>query len=244
MLPFIAFKLSLILMDRSIIKTADGSHSLYVKELDEHYHSIHGAIQEGKHVFIKMGLTSSPFLLQEKGTINILEIGLGTGLNVLLTYLKITENPSHIYYTALEAFPLSAGIIKQLNYVELLNVKSHQLFFDQIHSSEWEKDIQLSEYFTLHKIKNTLQEVKFKNQFDIIYFDAFGPRVQPEMWTENIFSKIYAATKPNGFLVTYCAKGEVKRTLKKAGFIVETLQGPPGKREMVRARKTNSESPF
>ncbi|MGQ0828908.1 MAG: tRNA (5-methylaminomethyl-2-thiouridine)(34)-methyltransferase MnmD [Bacteroidota bacterium] len=231
----------------TIIKTADGSHSLYVKELDEHYHSVHGAIQEGEHVFIEMGL--NPLLLptprlrqasKERETINVLEIGLGTGLNALLTYLKIIGIPSHIYYTALEAFPLTTEIINELNYIELLDAKLHQDLFDQIHSCEWEKDIILSEHFILHKIKNTLQEVVFKNQYDIIYFDAFGPRVQPEMWTEDIFTKIYAATKPSGFLVTYCAKGEVKRTLKKVGFTVETLPGPPGKREMVRAIKISS----
>jgi len=240
-------------MESILIKTSDGSHSLYVKELDEHYHSIHGAIQEGKHVFIEMGVkalpfankTSAPPLLLEKGeggfsSINILEIGLGTGLNALLTHLEILKNPIHIYYTALEAFPLNAEIINQLNYIELLDAKPHRAFFDHIHSCEWGKDIPLSPYFVLHKIKNTLQVVKFENQFDIIYFDAFGPRVQPEMWTEEIFTKIYAATKSDGFLVTYCAKGEVKRTLRKVGFTVETLQGPPGKREMVRARKNNS----
>lgn len=228
-------------MKQEIIKTADGSHSLYVKDLDEHYHSIHGAIQEGKHVFIEMGLKASALYLS-KGegyipVINILEIGLGTGLNALLTYLEILKNPLNIHYTALEAFPLENEIIKELNYIELLNAASHQKNFDQIHTCEWDKKIELAKNFTLHKIKNTLQQVKFENLFDIIYFDAFGPRVQPEMWTEGIFAKIYAATKPNGFLVTYCAKGEVKRTLKKVGFTVETLQGPPGKREMVRAKK-------
>ncbi len=228
-------------MNHEIIKTADGSHSLYVKDLDEHYHSVHGAIQEGKHVFIEMGLkhlTSLPAPLLEKGdvsTINILEIGLGTGLNVLLTYLENFKKSVQINYTALEAFPLENEIIKELNYVELLDANQHQTIFDRIHSCYWEKNIELTKNFTLHKIKNTLQEVKFENTFDIIYFDAFGPRVQPEMWTEEVFTKIYAATKSTGFLVTYCAKGEVKRTLKKVGFTIETLQGPPGKREMVRA---------
>ncbi|MBA3704615.1 MAG: tRNA (5-methylaminomethyl-2-thiouridine)(34)-methyltransferase MnmD [Bacteroidetes bacterium] len=218
-------------MKYELIKTADGSHSLYVKDLDEHYHSVHGAIQEGKHVF------ASPLapLLKERGTINILEIGLGTGLNVLLTYLEFLKNSTTINYTALEAFPLDNNIISQLNYLELLDAKQHQGFFNKIHESAWEQTVELDKNFNLHKIKNTLQQVIFENQFDIIYFDAFGPRVQPEMWTEEIFTKIYAATKLNGFLVTYCAKGEVKRTLKKVGFTVETLPGPPGKREMVRA---------
>ena len=222
-------------MKHEIIKTADGSHSLYVKDLDEHYHSVHGAIQEGQHVFIKMGLNS---LLPPKKTINILEIGLGTGLNVLLTYLENLKDTSvYVDYTALEAFPLGNEITDQLNYLDLLDAKQYQKIYSMIHEGPWDQPFELAKNFILQKLKNTLQEVKFENIFDIIYFDAFGPRVQPEMWTEKIFTKIYAATKSNGFLVTYCAKGEVKRTLKKVGFIVETLQGPPGKREMVRATR-------
>lgn len=222
----------------TLIRTADGSHSLYVKELDEHYHSIHGAIREAKHVFIKMGLQH----LYDNGysEINILEIGLGTGLNALLTNMEAEELNIKINYTALEAFPLSMDMLNQLNYVELLNCKSENNIeknFELIHSCEWENASQLTDNFSLHKIKNTLQEIKFKNTFDLVYFDAFGPRVQPEMWAEELFSKIFAATNSKGCLVTYCAKGEVKRTIKKVGFTLETLPGPPGKREMVRGTK-------
>ena len=231
-------------MERTLITTADGSHSLYVKDLDEHYHSIHGAIQEAVHVFIKTGLHH--LHNKDYDEINILEIGFGTGLNALLTCLEAENLKVKINYTALEAFPLEDKLLNELNYVELVAATNNEMnqvrhdiggIFQQLHSSEWEKNIPISPYFTLHKIKNTLQEVQFKNSFDIIYFDAFGPRVQPEMWTEELFSKIYSATKQNGCLVTYCAKGEVKRILKKVGYTVETLPGPPRKREMVRGTK-------
>lgn len=225
-------------MKHTLIKTADGSHSLYMNELDEHYHSIHGAIRESQHVFIKTGLQH----LAEQGysSISILEIGLGTGLNTLLTAMEAEELDVKISYTALEAFPLSMNVLNQLNYVELLSCKSENTIekkFELIHSCEWENASQLTDNFSLHKIKNTLQEIKFKNTFDLVYFDAFGPRVQPEMWAEELFSKIFAATNSKGCLVTYCAKGEVKRTIKKVGFTLETLPGPPGKREMVRGTK-------
>lgn len=225
----------------TLITTADGSHSLYVKDLDEHYHSIHGAIQEAQHVFIKTGIQH--LVSQNYTTINILEVGFGTGLNTLLSYLETEKLNVTINYTSLEAFPLSSEILNQLNYVDLIskieNIKESDLKekFKSIHKTDWENKTELSKKFNLLKIKNTLQEIKFTSTFDLIFFDAFGPRVQPEMWTEELFAKIYNATNKNGCLVTYCAKGEVKRTLKKVGFTVETLPGPPRKREMVRGTK-------
>ena len=219
----------------TIIKTADGSHSLYIKELNEHYHSIHGAIQESKHVFINAGLkqiSTNPDLTSE---INILEIGLGSGLNAFLSFIEAEQQSLKINYTAIEAFPLNAGLIEQLNYVECLDAEKYKSFFSRIHTSEWEKSIVFSNHFTIFKINNKLQNVVFENKFNLIYFDAFGPQVQPEMWTEVVFAKLFSTLEPMGSLVTYCAKGEVKRTLKKIGFIIESLAGPPGKREMVRA---------
>ncbi len=241
-------------MHPTLITTADGSHSLYVKDLDEHYHSVHGAIQEAQHVFIKTGIQH--LVSQNYKAINILEVGFGTGLNTLLSYLETEKLNVTLNYTSLEAFPLSAEIISQLNYAKLISATNREIppfdsaqgdkkngkneiksIFQQLHSCDWEKEVELSKNFNLLKIKNTLQEIKFTSTFDLIFFDAFGPRVQPEMWTEGLFAKIFEATNKNGCLVTYCAKGEVKRTLKKAGFIVETLPGPPRKREMVRATK-------
>lgn len=228
-------------MRPTLIKTEDGSHSLYVKELNEHYHSTHGAIQESKHVFINAGLKH--IMSQNPSSVSILEIGLGTGLNALLTFIESKQFSGNINYTALEAFPIAVDLAGELNYPELLcdsglnDIASLTSIFKELHACEWEKEIAISEKLIFSKIKNTLQKVEFKNTYDLIYFDAFGPPVQPEMWTEELFAKLFAATKPNGCLVTYCAKGEVKRTLKKVGFIVESLEGPPGKREMIRGIK-------
>lgn len=220
-------------MNPRIILTSDGSHSIYIPELDENYHSVHGAIQESKHVFIEAGLKylSHP-------SINIFEVGLGTGLNAFLTFLETNNKNISVNYTAIEAFPITPLIAESLNYTRLLNATAQQATFDLLHSSGWELPVSLSGNFKLTKHKQTLQEIHLPaEEFDLIYFDAFGPPTQPEMWTEEIFAKIFEASKPNALLVTYCAKGEVKRTLKKVGFAIEALPGPPGKREMVRARK-------
>ena len=221
----------------TIITTADGSHSLYIKELNEHYHSIHGAIQESTHVFINAGLKQFTSTLVKR-ELNILEIGLGTGLNALLTLIEADKSIINIGYTAIEAYPLSKDLIQQLNYAELLRTHDVQPAFNAIHICEWEREEVISNLFTICKIKNTLQNTVLENKYHLVYFDAFGPSVQPEMWTKEVFSKLYDSIQPNGILVTYCAKGEVKRTLKKIGFTVESLQGPPGKREMIRAIKS------
>lgn len=222
-------------MHHQLITTSDGSHTLHIPELGENYHSTHGAIQESKHVFIEAGLKQ--FAAAEK--INIFEVGLGTGLNAFLTFLETSGTKKQIDYTSIEAFPIKQELAEQLNYVGQLNAAEHKNVFDSIHSSEWERQIALSSHFNFRKHQLTLQQIELpSNHFDLIYFDAFGPPVQPEMWTEAIFSKIYEATKNGGLVTTYCAKGEVKRTLKKVGFRVESLPGPPGKREMIRAHKT------
>lgn len=225
-------------MQRKIITTGDGSHSLYVEGLDEHYHSVHGALQESKHVFIKTGLHHIAEFGKE---LWILEIGLGTGLNALLTWIEAEELNLKIHYVGLEAFPLSKEVIEQLNYSKEICRESpfgevilkKKMF--SIHDADWEKEMALSENFHLTKINSTLQGVELKNRFDLIYFDAFGPRVQPEMWTDEIFVKIAGAMNENAVLVTYCSKGDVRRSMMKAGLRVEKTPGPPGKRDMVRA---------
>lgn len=217
----------------SIIITADGSHSLYIKELDEHYHSIHGAIQESKHVFIEAGLK----YLSSRSSLHILEVGFGTGLNAFLTAIEPSTAKLPIHYTSIEPYPLEPATFELLNYPELIAPDKKELF-KLIHESKWEEDIPLLEHFVLHKRKAKLAELEFSKKFDLIYFDAFAPRVQPELWTEEIFSKLFLCMSTNACLLTYCAKGEVKRTMKKAGFVVEALPGPPRKREMVRAIKT------
>jgi tRNA U34 5-methylaminomethyl-2-thiouridine-forming methyltransferase MnmC len=229
-------------MERKIIITEDGSHSIFVPELNENYHSTHGAIQESLHVFIEAGLKKA---LAENlsSVLHILEVGMGTGLNLLLSFIETREIAVSINYTALEAFPLPKEFIQTLNYPDLLSA-SLQLpvkeIFEKIHAGEWEKEIGLSDNFTLKKLQATLQQAELNNNyFDLIYFDAFGPAVQPEMWMEEIFLRLFNSLRKGGALVTYCAKGEVKRVLKRSGFEVESLPGPPGKREMVRAVKNS-----
>ena len=220
-------------MQRTLIKTADGSHSLYVKELDEHYHSIHGAVQESKHVFIEAGLKY--IATQNNAAINILEIGLGTGLNALLTFIEAQKLNISVNYTALEAFPLEPKLVSELNYCQCLGEEKLTDIFTLFHSCDFDKTIHVSPLFNFCKIKNKLQDVRFDDTYHLIYFDAFGPQVQSDLWTEEIFAELVKVVTPGGCLVTYCAKGEVKRTLKKVGLTVQSLPGPPHKREMVRA---------
>ncbi len=219
-------------MDKISFKiTEDGSHTLYLEDLDETYHSKHGAIQEAIHVFIAAGLN---YVDQPK--LNVLEIGFGTGLNAFLTLQNL--NNKSVQYTSLEAYPLKENIIDQLNYREELKLDDSEVQqFDKLHQIEWGSYQEITSKFSLNKIQVDLINYKSKEKFDLIYFDAFGPRVQPEMWTKDIFENMYAMLAKNGVLVTYCAKGSVKRALKEVGFEVEPLPGPPGKREMTRAKK-------
>ncbi len=215
-------------------KTADGSHTLFIPELNETYHSIHGAIQESQHVFIKNGL----HYFSDKKTVNILEVGFGTGLNALLTLLDKQNLAQQVNYVSLEKFPLNLALIVQLNYTTQLKLNVAQTaLFNQLHICEWNKLTPITNNFNLLKIEKDLADFQYETTFDIVYFDAFAPEKQAELWTAEIFSKIYDLLRPNGILVTYCAKGVVKRTIKSVGFQLETLPGPPGKREMIRAKK-------
>ncbi len=220
-------------MKRIIIQTDDGSSSIYLPDLDEHYHSKHGAINEAYHVFIKNGLD----LFDNGSKIEILEIGLGTGLNCFITFLESQKRNLQIDYEGVEAFPLKAQEISQLNYVEELIAADHKNIFNKIHKIEWDKQIEINPNFILKKRKQFFKEINDENIFNLIYFDAFGAKVQPELWTEDIFKKMYDALKNKGILVTYSAKGSVRRAMQSVGFEVERLSGPPGKREMLRGRK-------
>lgn len=219
-------------MERKIIVTADGSSTIHLPELNESYHSKHGAIQEAKHVFIKNGLS----LFYEKN-ISILEIGFGTGLNSFITFLEAPKFHLKIDYVGVEAYPVSSEEIEKINYVSELRVEEFKEVFSEMHGQEWDIKNRLSSNFSLTKRKCFFEEIKDENVFNLIYFDAFGARVQPELWTEDIFEIMYKSLKLNGVLVTYCAKGSVRRALLKVGFLVEKLAGPPGKREMLRATK-------
>lgn len=213
-------------MKKELILTKDGSHSLYVPLLNETYHSVHGAVAEAQHVFIKNGLQA-----HNKTVLSILEIGFGTGLNALLTYENLAEKKIH--YTSLEPFPIIEAIFAQLNYHQFCN--SEKSVFLALHEANWEKEVPINANFILQKSTKTIQTLQSITKYDIIYFDAFAPEKQPEMWEKEVLEKCFHLLNQNGFLVSYCAKGIVKRTLKEIGFKLETLQGPPGKREMIRA---------
>ena len=212
--------------------TSDGSSTIHLPDWNENYHSTHGAIQESKHVFISKG-----FDAVNLSEISILEIGFGTGLNCFITFLEAQAKNKSINYVGVEAYPVTKEEALKLNYVTELNVADQQSVFDAIHKYPWEEKQKIDSNFWLTKRKQFFKEITDKNQFDLIYFDAFGAEHQPELWTAVVFEKMYAALKVGGILVTYAAKGSVRRAMQEVGFRVERLDGPPGKREMLRAVK-------
>ncbi len=216
---------------RKIVETGDGSSTLYVPELNEHYHSVYGAVQESQHIFIKAGIEYSG-----KQELRILEAGLGTGLNAYLMLIYAHRKDSGIFYYSFEKYPLTIEEAAKLNYKESVDFDDRTKF-DLMHSAPWNQDVMISPFFTLHKHYGDFSEVDFSEQFDVVFFDAFNPDVQPYLWTTEIFCRFYKALKLGGILTTYCVKGSVKRALRSAGFTIERLPGPPGKREMLRATK-------
>ena len=218
-------------MKREIQMTADGSHTLFVPEMDEHYHSVNGAIQESLHVFIEAGLRQ-----QKKEKIRIFEVGFGTGLNAFLTLIECCRTGRKIEYCSIELYPLEEEIVKTLNYGKAISPEYTNLFY-ALHDAEWDTDVVVNENFVLHKIKGDSNTANIPSGIDVIYFDAFAPDKQPEMWSQDIFNKLYEKSETGGILTTYCAKGAVRRMMKEAGYSVERIPGPPGKREMLRARK-------
>lgn len=217
-----------------IVATNDGSASVFSEKFNQQYHSLHGAIQESMHVFINAGLH---FKIKSLNEISILEIGFGTGLNALLTLNEAIKSNTKINFTTIEKYPLDNDIIERLNYGFIISMDNSSALLNQMHACEWNSLTLISNEFYLKKVKLDFENIDFINEFDIIYFDAFAPNAQPELWTISMFEKMYNALKTNGILVTYCAKGEVKRNLKVAGFQIESLPGPVGKREMTRAIK-------
>ncbi len=220
-------------MKREVIQTADGSKTIKIIGLDETYHSIHGALQEAIHVFIEAGLNE----LKSRASIRIFEMGFGTGLNAFLSALKASELNMKVEYHGIEAYPVSTDELDQLQYVGLVKEQDRTVY-KKLHESKWGELVSISDSFQLKKIQSKLEETDLAaDYFDIIYYDAFGPRAQEEMWSVELFQKMYDCLNKGGFLVTYCAKGQVKRNMKAVGFRVENLPGPPGKREMTRAWK-------
>ncbi len=214
-----------------IVVTSDGSHTIYVPGLNEHYHSIHGAVQESEFIFLQNGFDTCNF-----SPVRILEIGFGTGLNVLLTALKTLSRTKNVFYTSLENYPLEPEIIQKLNHHTFAGRRGKELF-EKIHSSEWGTMSSLLPCFSLLKIKEDLISGDIHGEYDLIYFDAFGPDKQPEMWTRNIMEKISGVTKSGGLFITYSSKGEIKRLLTETGFSATLVPGPPGKRHIIRAIK-------
>jgi len=244
-------------MKHNIIITSDGSKSLYLPEWDETYHSRHGAVQEAYHVFIRNGLD----LFEPGSELRILEMGFGTGLNCFITWLESRQRGLNIYYHGLEAYPVDPSVAKHLDYPSVLGQAQHKKVFEALHSCHWDEKVQITQNFTLFKAQEQFSdfdptgtydpnEILDPNEmldpnetldstrnFDLIYFDAFAPRVQPELWSESMFQVMYEALRNEGVLVTYSAKGSVRRSMQSVGFNVERLPGPPGKREMLRATK-------
>lgn len=225
------------MLKREIYTTADGSKTIYLPEWTEHYHSKHGALQESLYVFIKMGMDVAIPLSRKREpqnpVCNILEYGLGTGLNALLA-AQVTPDDVHVNYTSLEAYPLTQEEWQAMDYGALTESPA---LYEQIHQVAWEKEVAITTNFTLHKKQADFTTVNALETYDVAFYDAFGPRVQPELWTVEIFEAAYKALKSGGILVTYCAAGFVRRNMIAAGFDVEKLPGPPGKREMLRAIK-------
>lgn len=217
-----------------IITTEDGSHSLYHEGLKETYHSFHGALQESIHVFIEKGLR---FWRTKSGLpkeVNIFEVGFGTGLNALLAAQFAINNEVKINFTTIEPLPLDMEIINQLNYASSIGQENLKAVFEQLHSCKWEEKIEINPYFSIHKVKTKLEDFQTNKRFDVLFFDAFAPSKQAELWTADLLQKCFNLLRDGGVFTTYSAKGQLKRDLKSVGFEVETLPGPPGKKEMVR----------
>ena len=226
--------------------TADGSHTLFVPSMDEHYHSVNGAKTEAEHIYINYGLKEN-----NASPLNVLEIGFGTGLNAFLTLLEAQKIHKEIIYTSLELYPLSLEVIKKLNYPDIIFPEYANLYFD-LHQAKWDEKHKITSYFSIFKVNVDFTNIAHPEEsvewrigtidnqpisYDVVYFDAFAPEKQPEMWKQELFDALYTSMNNNGILMTYCAKGVVRRMLQSSGFIVERLPGPPGKREILRATK-------
>ncbi|HYX05403.1 MAG TPA: tRNA (5-methylaminomethyl-2-thiouridine)(34)-methyltransferase MnmD [Bacteroidales bacterium] len=209
--------------------TQDGSHTLYIPSLDEHYHSTHGSVQESQHVFIRAGFNAI-----QQSSVDILEVGLGTGLNALLTMSEAEKHKKKVFYYGIEKYPLPSEILEKLNYKKILKNGDD---FNKIHACPWETEAAIYPWFSLYKTRADLLDAVLPDLFDLIYYDAFSPGVQPSLWEEPVLQKMAHVLRPGGVFITYCARGAVRRALVESGLKVERLPGPPGKREILRAVK-------
>ncbi len=219
-------------MKRSVITTGDGSTSLKIDAWDEPYHSRHGALQESQHVFIREGLAQV-----DAPKVAILELGFGTGLNALLSYDFAKANSKIIEYYGVEAFPLTPAEVSEMNYTELLADEGLIKIFTKLHLTQPGVWTTIDSFFSLKNVEKRFEELQETKKFDLIYHDAFSPKLQPELWDEKAFEKGFSLLRSGGKLVTYSAKGSVRRAMESVGFVVEKVPGPPGKREMIRATK-------
>ncbi len=221
-------------LKRNIITTKDGSQTLFIPELNENYHSINGALQESMHIYINTGLK----LFDKKSEVKIFEVGFGTGLNALVTYYYRNEIGNKTIFHSVEKYPLTKKEYSTLNYPSIITSNNELVgVFDKMHSCSWDEITKIDSDFLLKKISGALSDNILENNYHIVYFDAFAPEIQPNLWTVEVFRKMYNALTKNGVLVTYSAKGQVRRNLQSVGFNVERLPGPLGKREMIRATK-------
>ena len=224
-------------MERNIVTTNDGSKTLQIEDWNEHYHSIHGALQESRHVYIQAGLDHYLSINKGQTSLKVLEAGFGTGLNALLTSLWAQDKTTQVDYFALEAYPLLEEEIEALDYHNVIEEEHVKDTFDKLHTAKWGELVSIHPMFQLNKQHCFFSEANFKDQMDIVFYDAFGPRTQPELWTKDIFKVFYKALKPGGIFVTYSVKGTAKRAMQTVGFNVDIIEGPPGKRHMMRAQK-------
>jgi tRNA U34 5-methylaminomethyl-2-thiouridine-forming methyltransferase MnmC len=230
-------------MQRNLIVTKDGSHSVAIPDLKVSYHSVYGAVQESLHVFIELGLKHWFNQHSAASRCVIFEMGFGTGLNALLSIIEANRLQRRLIYETVEAFPLEDSITQKLNYCEALHEASRQPVFESLHSGEWNKTQEITEFFSFKKKHAPLADYTPAEPINIIFYDAFAPAAQPELWTKEVFENMLSILAPDGMLVTYCSKGDVRRALLAAGFSVEKIPGPPGKREMIRATKAVSHKP-
>lgn len=218
---------------KEIQTTADGSITIYLPEIDEHYHSVKGALTESQHIYRDCAFMYN-CSIEFFSPVRVLEIGFGTGLNAVVTAMA-TDRICRAHYFTIEKYPLSCDIISKLDYDRHVDAKT----YNEIHNAEWNRPVAITPYFTIEKINADLLQCKLPNDIDVVYFDAFAPEKQPEMWSEDVFRRIYDVMRGGGVLTTYCAKGEIRRMLKRIGFEVERLAGPSGgKREIIRATKS------
>lgn len=224
-------------MKHQVISTKDGSKTLFVPEMDEQYHSLNGAFTESNHVFIDAAYRS-----HKSDAPVVFEVGFGTGLNALLTALESDRQKRDTLFISIEKYPLELDLVQQLNYGSFISEKA-QIVFKQLHAAPWELETRITKHFKLLKIEGDLKNYDFKDfpEFDLVYFDAFGPDKQPNMWNQEIFTRIFAASAENSIFTTYSAKGSIRRQLRDCGYSMERLPGPPGKRQMLRGTKISSD---